>query len=108
MPATGPAPAAGGAAGLVPIDRAVGQRLLQFGEARLGDLRSGEIKRLQVGQPQQVHQSSVGELRNAEGGGFLHWPYYGRTSHPPQPANDVEEKHGQGKSAFQCFASNEH
>ena len=47
-PATGPAPAAGGVAGLL-RDLAVGQRLLQFGDARVGDLGAPEDQRLQVG-----------------------------------------------------------
>ena len=41
-PATGPAPAAGGAAGLV-LDPAVGKCLLQVGEPRGGDLAALEI-----------------------------------------------------------------
>ena len=58
----GPAPAAGGAAGLL-LDLAVGQRFLQFGNARVGDLGEGEVKSLlQVGQPRKVLQPRVGDL----------------------------------------------
>ena len=47
-PATGPAPAAGGAAGLV-VDLAVGNCLLQFCDARVGDLGVFEKECLQIG-----------------------------------------------------------
>ena len=45
-PATGPAPAAGG----LVADVAVGQRLLQFGDARAGNLGLEELELLEVGQ----------------------------------------------------------
>ena len=38
---------------------AVGQRLLQFGDARVGDLGAEEVELLQLGQTLQVHQSRV-------------------------------------------------
>ena len=41
---TGPAPAAG----LVPIDIAVGQRLPQFGDARVGNLGAAELECFQI------------------------------------------------------------
>ena len=45
--ATGPAPAPGGAAGLL-LDLAVGQRLLQFGDTRVCDLGALEIQILEL------------------------------------------------------------
>ena len=36
--------------------------ILQFGDARVGDLGVAEQKRLQPGQPFEVHQSGVGDL----------------------------------------------
>ena len=61
-PATGPAPAAGGAAGLV-VDIAIGQRLLQFGNTRVGDLGAGrEVELLQIDHPFKVYQPRVADL----------------------------------------------
>ena len=63
--ATGPAPAAGAAAGLV-LDLAVGQGLLQFGDARVGDLGFVEAEISQVGQLHKMNQPGVGDLGPAE------------------------------------------
>ena len=66
-PRAGPAPAAGGAAGLLVdlavrlLDLAVGQRLLQFGDTGIGDLGAVKVERLQVGHLLDMH---------------LQWPSY--------------------------------
>ena len=57
-PATGPAPAAGGAAGLL-YNLAVGQGLLQFGDARVGDLGEVEGELLQIVHFLEMHQPRV-------------------------------------------------
>ena len=43
-------------------DLAVWQGLLQFGDARVGDLGVAEVELLQVRQPLEMHQSRVGDL----------------------------------------------
>jgi hypothetical protein len=57
-PATGPAPAAGG----LVADVAVGQRLLQFGDARVRDRGALEVETLQIRHPLEVHQTLVGDV----------------------------------------------
>ena len=47
-------------------DLAVGQRLLQVGDARRGDLGAVERERLQVGKPLEMLQSRVGDLGAVE------------------------------------------
>jgi len=65
-PATGPAPAAGGAAGLV-LDLAVGQRLFQFGNAHVGDLGAvHEIEALQIGHSLEVRQARITDFGAGE------------------------------------------
>ena len=41
---------------------AVGQRLLQVGDARGGDVVANEVEHLQVGHPLEVHQPRVRDL----------------------------------------------
>ena len=49
------------------VDLAVGQRLLQFGDACVGDLAAVEVKRLQPVQPFEMDQPRVGDLGVVEG-----------------------------------------
>lgn len=49
------------AAGLV-VDLAVGQRLFQVGDARVGHLGVVEMEPLQFSQPLKVYQAGVGDL----------------------------------------------
>ena len=50
----------------LPGDLAVGQRLLQVGDARVGELEADEPKLLHFDQALEMHQSSVGDLGVAE------------------------------------------
>ena len=43
------------AGGLVVVDPAVGKRLFQFGDARVGDLGLAEIEISQIRQPPEMH-----------------------------------------------------
>ena len=44
------------------VDRAVGECLLEFGDALVGDLGVKEDERMQIGQPLEMHQPCVGDL----------------------------------------------
>ena len=43
-------------------DLAVRKDLLQFGDARVGDLSAVEDEQIRIGQPLEVHQPCVGDL----------------------------------------------
>ena len=45
-----------------PTDITIWQCLLEFGDARVGDLGVVEMERLQTGQSRQMHQPRVGDL----------------------------------------------
>ena len=72
-----------GTGGRLLPDFAVGQRFLQFGDARVGDLGAAEIEAFQTGQPREMHQSRVGDLGVVE----PEIPQVGQTLEMHQPAS---------------------
>ena len=49
------------------VDRAVGECLLEFGDALVGDLGVKEDERMQIGQPLEMLQPRIGNLRAEDG-----------------------------------------
>ena len=56
----------GGRRGGLLRNLAVGQRLFQFGDARVGDLGEQDFELQQLGQSLEVHQPRVGDLGAVE------------------------------------------